>query len=371
MKDTPKGSIEGKAVSLIPATDDHLPLLAEWFADPEFVRNWGGRPLTREEVAAKYTGRRRPAVVSLLVLRGGDPVGYAQYVTSGPREGGIDMVLLPHAQGQGYGPDAARALVRHLLTVVGWDRVTVDPEAANRPAIRAWSKAGFRTVAPRGSQVLMECRTAHNGPPPTAATDPPPEDSRAGPHGPAPSGLTRVPVGLVVLVGPPASGKSSFVRALIARGCIDEDAVVSSDEIRAELFGTAPTEAHADAADAQIFMERDRRIVARLAGGHTAVAESTNVTSQARTRLIAIARRFDAPVTMLRFNPGLCVLLEQHAERDRTDITTADIHAVATVMALHADTDQLRSEGAHVVHDVPGRRQGVTPAEAATHFSFI
>ncbi|WSQ49233.1 AAA family ATPase [Streptomyces sp. NBC_01220] len=121
----------------------------------------------------------------------------------------------------------------------------------------------------------MECRTAHNGPPPTAATDPPPEDSRAGPHGPAPSGLTRVPVGLVVLVGPPASGKSSFVRALIARGCIDEDAVVSSDEIRAQLFGTAPTEAHTDAADAQIFMERDRRIVARLAGGHTAVAEST------------------------------------------------------------------------------------------------
>ncbi|MFI6106980.1 AAA family ATPase [Streptomyces sp. NPDC051310] len=41
-----------------------------------------------------------------------------------------------------------------------------------------------------------------------------------------------VPAGLVVLVGPPASGKTSFVRALIARQQIDADAVVSSDEIR-------------------------------------------------------------------------------------------------------------------------------------------
>lgn len=150
---------------LVPAAEEHLPLLAEWFADPEFVRNWGGRPLSREEVAAKYIGRRRPAVVSFLVLRGDAPVGYAQYVTAGPHEGGIDMVLLPHVQGRGHGPDAARALIRHLHTVAGWDRVTVDPEASNSRAIRAWSKAGFRPVGPRGSQLLMECRPAQNGPP--------------------------------------------------------------------------------------------------------------------------------------------------------------------------------------------------------------
>jgi predicted kinase len=174
----------------------------------------------------------------------------------------------------------------------------------------------------------------------------------------------------VVLVGPPASGKTSFVQALIARGQIDEDAVVSSDEIRAELFGTAPAEADTDATDARIFEERDRRIVARLASGRTAVAESTNVTPQARTRLITIARRFNAPVTMLRFNPDLDALVEQHAGRRRTDITAADVHAYAAVMARHTGADQLRSEGAHAVHDVPGLRQGATPAAAAAHFSF-
>ncbi|MEU3556404.1 ATP-binding protein [Streptomyces fragilis] len=159
-----------------------------------------------------------------------------------------------------------------------------------------------------------------------------PEDGIAGE-------ATAVRAGLVVLVGPPASGKSSFVRALVARGLLEEDAVVSSDGIRAELFGTSPSEAHTDTADAQIFQVRDRRIADRLADGRTAVAESTNVTPQARTRLIAIARRFDAPVTVLRFDPGLDVLLAQQAGRGRTDVSATDVHTAAAVMARHAGAD--------------------------------
>ncbi|GLW04605.1 GNAT family N-acetyltransferase [Streptomyces lavendulae] len=154
--------IEGDLTCLIPATEAHLPLLADWFTDPEFVRNWGGQPLTREEVAAKYTGRRRPDVESFLILAQTIPVGYVQYAPAGPGQGGIDMVLLPQAQGKGLGPDAARALVRHLHTVLGWTQVTVDPEASNTHAIRAWAKAGFRPVGRQGSHLLMECLPAHS-----------------------------------------------------------------------------------------------------------------------------------------------------------------------------------------------------------------
>jgi predicted kinase len=188
---------------------------------------------------------------------------------------------------------------------------------------------------------------------------------------PGGAGPIRVSAGLVVLVGPPASGKTSFVQALIARRQIDEEAVVSSDEIRAELFGSSPVvEPNPDAADARIFEERDRRIVARLASGQTAVAESTNVTPQARARLLAIARRFNAPVTMLRFDLDLTELLQQHAGRGSADVTAADVRAYAEIMAQHASVDQLRAEGATAVHDIPGRRQATTPAEAAAHFSF-
>ncbi|CCH21971.1 Conserved hypothetical protein [Micromonospora lupini str. Lupac 08] len=197
-----------------------------------------------------------------------------------------------------------------------------------------------------------------------------PPESVQQPHPPSGSGPIRVSAGLVLLVGPPASGKTSFLRALIALGQIDEDAVVSSDEIRAGFFSTSPRDVDSDAADARIFEERDRRIVARLAAGRSAVAESTNVTPQARARLIAIARRFDAPVTMLRFNPDVADLLHQYTERGRTDVTAADVRAYATVMARHAGADQLHFEGADAVHDVPGRREGTTPAEAAAHFSF-
>jgi hypothetical protein len=46
------------------------------------------------------------------------------------------------------------------------------------------------------------------------------------------------------------------------------------------------------------------------------------------------------------------------------------VHAYAAVMARHAAVDQLLAEGVTAVHDVPGRGQGRTPAEAAARFSF-
>ncbi|MFI6688294.1 AAA family ATPase [Streptomyces sp. NPDC050485] len=167
-------------------------------------------------------------------------------------------------------------------------------------------------------------------------------------------GLVRIPVGLVLLVGAPASGKTSFVRALIARRQIDAETVVSSDEIRAELFGYPPAEADPDAVDARIFEERDRRIIARLAAGRSAVAESTNVTPQARARLLAIARRFNAPVTMLRFTQDVTDLLQQHIERGRPDVTAADVRTYAAIMMRDAGADQVLQK--------PGRQVDVLPA---------
>ncbi|MEU5324874.1 ATP-binding protein [Streptomyces parvus] len=196
---------------------------------------------------------------------------------------------------------------------------------------------------------------------------------RAGGH-PRPHDLPPpilIPAGLVVLVGPPASGKTSFVRALVEGRQVAVEAVVSSDEIRTELFGASAEPADsdaADAADARIFEERDRRIVARLADGLSAIAESTNLTPRARERLIGLARRFDAPVTVLRFAPDVTDLLQQYTERGRADLTAAEVRAYAAVMSRDAGVDRLRSEGAAAVHDVPGRGQAVTAVQAAARF---
>jgi aminoglycoside 6'-N-acetyltransferase len=70
------------------------------------------------------------------------------------------MFLIPSCRELGLGPDAARAMVRHLLHERGWRRVTVDPFIDNARAIRAWSKAGFKAERdvpdhPGGPTLLM------------------------------------------------------------------------------------------------------------------------------------------------------------------------------------------------------------------------
>jgi len=135
--------IRGRRVELRPATENDLDLLAGWFADAEFVRWWGGEPLTRDVVAHKYLGGRAPGVESFVVEEDGEPIGYVQaWTDDGGHSGGIDLVLLPAAHGRGLGPDAGRALAENLVGR-GWDPVTVDPALDNLVAIRAWEKAGF------------------------------------------------------------------------------------------------------------------------------------------------------------------------------------------------------------------------------------
>jgi aminoglycoside 6'-N-acetyltransferase len=135
--------IRGERTVLRPATDDDLDLLVGWLGDPEVYRWWEGRPLSREEVADMYTGRRRPEVEPFVVEADGVPVGYLQCWPRTETSGGIDMFLVPEARGRGLGPDAARAVASFLLDQWGWTEVTVDPVVDNLRAIRSFERAGF------------------------------------------------------------------------------------------------------------------------------------------------------------------------------------------------------------------------------------
>jgi aminoglycoside 6'-N-acetyltransferase len=152
--------IRGEHTTLRSVTAADLDLLVGWFADPEVYRWWDGAPKPREEVAHKYAGGRRPQVESFVVEADGAPVGYIQYGVGDATSGWLDMFLIPAARHRGLGADAARALVRYLLTERGWRRVTVDPFLDNPRAIHAWSKAGFRPERelpdhPGGPALLM------------------------------------------------------------------------------------------------------------------------------------------------------------------------------------------------------------------------
>lgn len=157
-------TLQAGGLRLRPSTTGDLDMLTRWFAEPETYRWWGGKALTRDEVAAKYTGRRCPRVESFIIELHEQPIGYIQYHLEGPGEAGLDMMLVPSARDLGFGPRAAQLLVDHLTTERGWNDITVDPAAGNGRAIRAWEKAGFRVERewsdhPDGPALLM--RLAH------------------------------------------------------------------------------------------------------------------------------------------------------------------------------------------------------------------
>lgn len=154
-------AIAGDCTALRPVTRDDLPLLAAWFADPEFVRWWGGEPKSRDEVARDYLGRHDgdEIVQSFIILRRDVPIGYIQAWNDEPLIGGIDIVLIPDVHGRGYGPDAVRALARYLHDELSWRRITIDPSVRNLRAIRAFEKAGFiaqsEMLDPRDGPLLL------------------------------------------------------------------------------------------------------------------------------------------------------------------------------------------------------------------------
>ena len=49
-------------------------------------------------------------------------------------------------QGQGLGPDALRTAIRWFASERGHHRFTIDPNASNEPAIRAYSAVGFKPI---------------------------------------------------------------------------------------------------------------------------------------------------------------------------------------------------------------------------------
>jgi aminoglycoside 6'-N-acetyltransferase len=140
--------LRGQLTDVRTATSDDADLLVAWHADPEVSRFWDDETFTHDEMLLRLG---RTDVDAFVIEAGGGPVGYIQawWEEEAPLQGGVDMFLIPEARGQGLGPDAARALARHLREDRGWTQVTTDPYTWNEAAIRAWRKAGFVDVEPR------------------------------------------------------------------------------------------------------------------------------------------------------------------------------------------------------------------------------
>jgi aminoglycoside 6'-N-acetyltransferase len=93
--------------------------------------------------------RDDPSATRLVIEVDGEVAGLIQFreeLEPKYRHAGIDLFLTPALHGRGFGTEAVRAVVRHLIDERGHHRITIDPAAENAAAIRAYEKAGFRRV---------------------------------------------------------------------------------------------------------------------------------------------------------------------------------------------------------------------------------
>jgi aminoglycoside 6'-N-acetyltransferase len=138
--------IDGQRVRLRPVVAADAAGLAVILETPEVARWWPA--YDRARVDAEFLVPEEDVAV-YAILVGDRLVGLIQTSEENEpefRHAAIDLFLDPAVHGQGLGPDAIRAVARHLIEQRGHHRMTIDPAADNEQAIRAYEKVGFRPV---------------------------------------------------------------------------------------------------------------------------------------------------------------------------------------------------------------------------------
>jgi aminoglycoside 6'-N-acetyltransferase len=166
----------GASYAFHPMSVDDLPLMRRWLEMPH-VRKWWGDPETELGfIGDMIEGRdtTRPFIFSV----DGESAGYIQYWFIGHHQNatwiadhpwlaelpsnavGVDLsVGDPDRLSQGIGSGVLRAFAEYLVRL-GYRTIVIDPDPANGRAVRAYEKAGFRTI-PRllgrtGDTLLMQ-----------------------------------------------------------------------------------------------------------------------------------------------------------------------------------------------------------------------
>lgn len=139
--------------------DEDVTTVARWLADTEVLGSYGGRTDPWDESRVRTEMLLEASITPCIIIWGGEEIGYAQiyelddadyeeygYARS-LRVFGMDQFIGErHLWNSGVGSRLVRALCDYLLGEHGADVVTLDPLTTNARAIRAYEKAGFRTI---------------------------------------------------------------------------------------------------------------------------------------------------------------------------------------------------------------------------------
>jgi predicted kinase len=159
------------------------------------------------------------------------------------------------------------------------------------------------------------------------------------------------PGALVLLVGPPAAGKSTLAAALVAAGEVAADDVLSTDTYREVLTGDALDLT----SDRRVWVQVRERLVERMATGRVTLVDATNLFARRRARHIRVAREYGRPVVAVRFEVPAVQLLERNEGRDRV-LAENVVVTMAVEMEEHSDPNALAAE-VDIVLDADDVRQ--------------
>ncbi|MGH2515033.1 MAG: GNAT family N-acetyltransferase [Ktedonobacterales bacterium] len=129
-------------LTLRPATSSDQPAIAHITA-LAFSRD---EESERQRLAADMEGSTERF---FLALHGSVPVGTLKIVEEPPRALIYGFAVLPAYQGQGYGREILRRMLR-LLSAEGWTRIGLEVETENARAYHLYTTTGFRPITTYG-----------------------------------------------------------------------------------------------------------------------------------------------------------------------------------------------------------------------------
>ena len=153
--------IQGQRVGLGALRHDLIPAYLRWRSDPEVMRGTGAASQvpTVEAIQAWYEQATSPGNTevhfTIYDLDDVAPVGTALLVRVDQHAGTAEFGLtIGERRNQGLGTEATRLVLDWAFTVMGLHNILLVTFSWNLPAIRAYTKAGFREIGRRRGAVV-------------------------------------------------------------------------------------------------------------------------------------------------------------------------------------------------------------------------
>jgi RimJ/RimL family protein N-acetyltransferase len=143
--------------TLEPLRDDDSDALFAWINDRELVElSAVFRPVSRAEHDAWFHSVRTRDDVAIYAIReDGALVGTCQLILEGTEAELRIRIGVRSAQGRGIGTWAVSELVRRGFEELGLERIWLQVFAVNVRAIRAYERAGFRTIRDGATRIMQ------------------------------------------------------------------------------------------------------------------------------------------------------------------------------------------------------------------------